>query len=91
MSLPHLLLVDDSEAILAFERARSLAPESEGSGLTVRLARAYHFLGDADTALRLARRYYAEPAAEGDPRYLGYAQAALGPWWRSRSTRASCR
>jgi hypothetical protein len=37
---------------------------------------------DAGTALRLARRYYAETAAEGDPRYIGYAQAALAPWWR---------
>jgi tetratricopeptide (TPR) repeat protein len=36
---------------------------------------------DLDVALRLARRYYAEVAAEGDPRYIGYAQAALGPWW----------
>jgi hypothetical protein len=37
--------------------------------------------GDLDLALQLARRYYAEVAAEGDPRYIGYAQAALGPWW----------
>jgi hypothetical protein len=36
---------------------------------------------DLDKALRLARRYYAEVAAEGDPRYIGYAQAALAPWW----------
>jgi tetratricopeptide (TPR) repeat protein len=36
---------------------------------------------DLDLALRLARRYYAEVAAEGDPRYIGYAQAALAPWW----------
>jgi len=34
-----------------------------------------------DLALRLAHRYYAEVAAEGDPRYIGYAQAALAPWW----------
>ena len=37
--------------------------------------------GDLELALRLARRYYAEVAAEGDPRYIGYAQAALAPWW----------
>jgi hypothetical protein len=36
---------------------------------------------DLDLALRLARLYYAEVAAEGDPRYIGYAQAALAPWW----------
>jgi hypothetical protein len=37
---------------------------------------------DAELAVRLARRYYAEVAAEGDPRYIGYAQAALAPWWK---------
>jgi Tfp pilus assembly protein PilF len=36
---------------------------------------------DAEAAVRLARRYYEEVAAEGDPRYIGYAQAALAPWW----------
>jgi hypothetical protein len=36
---------------------------------------------DADAAVRLARRYFEESAAEGDPRYVGYAQAALAPWW----------
>jgi hypothetical protein len=32
-------------------------------------------------AVQLARRYHEEVAAEGDPRYIGYAQAALAPWW----------
>ena len=32
-------------------------------------------------ASRIARRYIEESRAQGDPRYLGYAQAALGPWW----------
>jgi len=36
---------------------------------------------DVDTSVRLARRYFDEVAAEGDPRYVGYAQAALQPWW----------
>lgn len=34
-----------------------------------------------DLALQVARRYYDAVAAEGDPRYIGYAQAALRPWW----------
>lgn len=33
------------------------------------------------TALKLAERYFELAGAEGDPRYVGYAQAALGPWW----------
>jgi len=36
-----------------------------------------------DIALRLARRYIAVGRAESDPRYNGYAQAALEPWWTS--------
>jgi len=32
-------------------------------------------------ATRMARRYIEESRARGDPRYLGYAQAALTPWW----------
>jgi hypothetical protein len=32
-------------------------------------------------AIRLADRYFALANAEGDPRYMGYAQAALRPWW----------
>ena len=36
---------------------------------------------DLDKATRLAWRYQAEVAATGDPRYIGYIQAALQPWW----------
>ncbi len=36
---------------------------------------------DVGTAVRLAQRYFDEVAAEGDPRYVGYAQATLQPWW----------
>jgi cytochrome c-type biogenesis protein CcmH/NrfG len=32
-------------------------------------------------AAELARAYFEQAVAEGDPRYLGYAQAALKPWW----------
>ena len=46
---------------------------------------------DADAAVRLAQRYYEEVAAEGDPRYIGYAQAALAPWWTLPAPPASVR
>jgi hypothetical protein len=36
---------------------------------------------DRATAIRLAERYFALANAEGDPRYVGYAEAALKPWW----------
>ncbi len=36
---------------------------------------------DEKAAVKLAQRYYGLVAEEGDPRYIGYAQAALAPWW----------
>jgi hypothetical protein len=36
---------------------------------------------DADAAARLAEHWIDDALAEGDPRYVGYAQAALAPWW----------
>ncbi len=36
---------------------------------------------DLDKAITLAKRYYQLALADGDPRFIGYAQAALGPWW----------
>ena len=36
---------------------------------------------DLDAAVRLAWRYQKELAATGEPRYNGYIQAALQPWW----------
>ncbi|MED5595709.1 tetratricopeptide repeat protein [Janthinobacterium sp. P210006] len=38
--------------------------------------------GDLGLATGLAQRYIALARSETDPRYLGYAQAALAPWWR---------
>ena len=34
-----------------------------------------------DKAVTLAQRYYQLAQADGDPRFIGYAQAALAPWW----------
>ena len=41
--------------------------------------------GNLPSALGLARRYLAIGRAEGDPRYTGYAEAALSPWIRLES------
>jgi len=37
---------------------------------------------DPQAALPLAWRYLAEVASTGDPRFVGYAQATLAPWWK---------
>jgi len=42
--------------------------------------------GDAESASRLARRFFDMAMAEGDPRYVGYAEAALRAWPESAST-----
>jgi tetratricopeptide (TPR) repeat protein len=34
-------------------------------------------------AVRIAEQCLERARAEGDPRYLGYAQAALAPWWEA--------
>jgi Tfp pilus assembly protein PilF len=38
---------------------------------------------DLALATGVAQRYIVRARAETDPRYLGYAQAALAPWWNS--------
>lgn len=38
---------------------------------------------DVALATTVARRFIALGRSETDPRYLGYAQAALQPWWQS--------
>ncbi len=37
--------------------------------------------GDLPLALTLAKRYIERGRLDSDPRYNGYAQAALAPWW----------
>lgn len=37
---------------------------------------------DATVAVRLAAAYIDQAGADGDPRYVGYAQSALQHWWR---------
>ena len=53
------------------ERARALAADR------AKLAAAPR---DPALAMKVASAYYALAGAEGDPRYIGYAEAALAPW-----------
>lgn len=76
-------------------QAKPFIPESEAQvleRLPTSLSANAHELGRMRTALRkdphnieravtLARRYLEIGRAEGDPRFAGYAQAALRPWW----------
>ena len=55
---------------------------SDPAGRELRRLRA-ELLADprnVETAIRLARLYFDLASAEGDPRYIGYAEAVLRPW-----------
>lgn len=43
------------------------------------------FPNDVKLATTLARRYIDIGRSETDPRYFGYAQAALAPWWNAKA------
>lgn len=60
----------------------------ELKALRARLAAAPN---DLALATALARRYIETGREEGDPRFLGYAQAALAPWWNAAQPPASVR
>lgn len=36
---------------------------------------------NVELAVRLARRWFDEALAQGDPRFVGHAQGVLAPWW----------
>lgn len=61
------------------ERSRVLAADR------ARLAAAPR---DPALAMKVAGAYYALAGAEGDPRYIGYAEAALTPWAADRNAPA---
>lgn len=60
-------------------------PRTTASSRELKALKAAAAQGSADvaSATALARRYIELARAEGDPRFLGYAQAALAPWWQS--------
>ena len=60
---------DEVCAVVDGDRARLLAERRRAAD------------GDRDAALALARHHLDAARAEGDPRHLGRAQAALAPWW----------
>jgi predicted Zn-dependent protease len=69
----------DGSAVIEQLPRRADATQSELRGLRQRLDATPR---DLALASDLAQRYIALARSETDPRYLGYAQAALAPWWR---------
>jgi predicted Zn-dependent protease len=46
---------------------------------------------DVDAAVQMAAAYIDQAGAEGDPRYVGYAQSTLQRWWREPEPPAAVR
>ncbi|WP_298400150.1 hypothetical protein [Janthinobacterium sp.] len=69
----------DGGAVIEQLPRRADATQSELRGLRQQLNATPR---DLALAASLAQRYIALARSETDPRYLGYAQAALAPWWR---------
>lgn len=67
---------------------RGAPVQQELRRMRAQLAAAPH---DAQLAAALAQRYIAIGRTEADPRYYGYAQAALAPWWRQDAPPAAVR
>jgi hypothetical protein len=53
---------------------------NDTAGRELRRLRTRASSGDPDASATLARRYFDLAMAEGDPRYVGYAEGALRPW-----------
>ncbi len=69
----------DDARVLARVPARKL--DAQARELQALRAAAQARPSHAEAAVALARRYVDAAAADGDPRYMGYAQAALAAWW----------
>jgi tetratricopeptide (TPR) repeat protein len=65
--------------ILATVPARALDPRAQQMNSLRQAWRAQP--KNVAASVALARRYFEEVAAEGDPRYVGYAEATLQAWW----------
>lgn len=76
LGAPRLPL-DDREVL---ERLPLRAADPAAAELRALRGAARAAPSDPQAVAALARRYFALAQAEGDPRYVGYAQAALAPW-----------
>lgn len=70
---------DDSQVLERLPERRDSALQRELAAMRAKLRASPD---DADAAVELAQRLYDAWSADGDPRHLGHAQAALAPWWK---------
>ncbi len=69
---------DDAQVLqrLGFKASDPVARELDSLRINLR-----RHPRNLDTAVQLATRYIEQGRSEGDPRFLGQAQAVLSPWW----------
>jgi tetratricopeptide (TPR) repeat protein len=60
--------------------------QREVAKLRQQLSRSPH---DVELACEVARQFMGLGIAQGDPRFFGYARAALGPWWNAEQASSS--
>lgn len=82
---PVVSQADESWAEGAEVLEMLFAPDRRGARQALTEARRRHVErpGDLAAAMAYTRGCVDAFRAEGDPRHLSYAEAALGPWWRS--------
>lgn len=71
---------DDDSRVLERVPARATADPRARELQALRAAQARE-PRNVEAAVRLARRWFDEALLQGDPRYVGYAQGVLAPWW----------
>ncbi|HEY5898694.1 MAG TPA: hypothetical protein VIV54_14090 [Burkholderiales bacterium] len=76
LALPHIPR-DDAAVVEQLPGRRDAPAQGELRRLRAALAEQP---GDPQRAAALGKRYFELANAEGDPRYIGYAEAALRPW-----------
>jgi tetratricopeptide (TPR) repeat protein len=73
---------DDTQVL---ERLTFKATDPVARELTTLRSSARQNPRNLDSAVQLATRYIEQGRSEGDPRFLGQAQAVLSPWWNEPS------
>lgn len=80
--------VDDREVL---ERLPSTPGDAQGAALRPWRDALAREPGNLTMALRVARAYVDIGRTTGDPRYAGYAEAALAPWWTAKDPPSAVR
>ncbi len=77
VSKPYVPESDD----VKLERVRSRGSKAEDSRIVELRKEVAEDPADVTNSIELAREYLNKSRRDSDPRYVGFAQAVLAPWW----------